>query len=224
MACGAVELSGARSGAPPRRQASTGSYELPIGERCALATHAIRETELLPWVDKIMDGFEEGKVSGKWLLKSGEKLDKETATEAIAKIERKIKRTGDRYADEELTREEYRAELARLRRQRDAYAAMSADEPDPEELTTLAGKWRTGDAAQRWEVLNALFERIHVRQDRKVEGYTPRMDRANRVSLLISSAFDAIYDWPEPEDGPGGLRRGKGGIRTLEGALHPLPA
>jgi hypothetical protein len=62
-----------------------------------------------------------------------------------------------------------------------------------------------------------------------VEGYTPRMHRANRVRLLISSAFEAIYDWPEPEDGPGAaassrLRRGKGGIRTLEGALHPLPA
>ena len=58
------------------------------------------------------------------------------------------------------------------------------------------GKWRTGDAAQRWDVLNALFNRIHVRQDRKVEGYTPRMDRANRVRLLISSAFDAIMTGP----------------------------
>jgi hypothetical protein len=47
--------------------------------------------------------------------------------------------------------------------------------------------------------------------------------------LLIGSALDAICDWPEPDDGPGAnasnrLRRGKGGIRTLEGALHPLPA
>jgi hypothetical protein len=50
---------------------------------------------------------------------------------------------------------------------------MSADEPDPKDLSTMASAWRTGDAAQRWEVLNALFERIHVRQDRKVEGYTP---------------------------------------------------
>lgn len=94
---------------------------------------------------------------------------------------------------------------------------MSADEPDSRELTTLAGKWGTGDPAQRWEVLSALFERIHVRQDRKIEGYTPRLDRANRVRLLISSALDAIYDWPEPDDGPGaavssGLRRGKGGV------------
>jgi hypothetical protein len=208
-----------------------GSYELPVGERCALATHAIRETELLPWVDTIMDGFEQGRISGKWLLKSSAKIDKESAGEAIARIERKIKRTGDRYEDEELTREEYRAELNRLRRQRDAYLAMSADEPDPEDLKTISAAWRKGDAAQRWEVLGSLFERIHIRQDRKVEGYTPRTDRANRVRLLIGTAFDSYYGWSEREaaEGPGAavsnrLRRGKGGIRTLEGALHPLPA
>ncbi len=169
-----------------------------------------------------MDGFEQGQISGKWLLKTGGKMDKETAAEAVAKIERKIKRTGDRYADEELTREEYRAELNRLRRQRDAYLAMSADEPDPEDLKTLSSAWRTGNAAQRWEVLGSLFERIHIRQDRKIEGYTPRMDRANRVRLLINTAFDYVYGWSEREatEGPGAavsnrLRRGKGGGQTL---------
>ncbi len=192
-----------------------GSYEFPTAERCSLATRAIREDELLPWVDRIMDGFEQGRISGKWLLKTGAKVDKETAAEVVAKIDRKIKRTGDRYADEELTRDEYRTEVARLRRQRDAYVAMSVDEPDPKELTTLSGKWRTGDAAQRWEVLNALFERIHVRQDRKVEGYTPRADRANRVRLLINTAFDYVYGWSEREaEGPGAEvanRLGSGG-------------
>ena len=106
---------------------------------------------------------------------------------------------------------------------------MSADEPDPKELATLAGKWGTGDPSQRWEVLSALFEKIHVRQDRKIEGYTPRVDRANRVRLLINTAFDYVYGWSEREaaEGPGAanrLRRGKGGIRTLEGVSHPLPA
>jgi DNA invertase Pin-like site-specific DNA recombinase len=209
-----------------------GSYEFPTAERCALAKKAIREAELLPWVETIMDGLDAGNIGGRWPLKSREKVDKETASEVIAKIDRKIKRTGDRYADEELTREEYRAELAKLRRQRDAYVAMSADEPNPKELSALSAEWRKGDPPQRWEILNSLFERIHVRQAPKhgewIEGYTPRLDRAKRVRMLISTAFASYYDWPEPEDGPGagvtGLRRGKGGIRTLEGALHPLPA
>jgi hypothetical protein len=177
---------------------------------------------VLPWVDTIMDGFDLGKISGKALIKTSTKVDKETAVEIVAKIDRKIKRTGDRYADEELSREEYRDLVAKLRRQKDAYIAIAAEEPDPKDLSTLSSAWKTGDAAQRWEVLNALFERIHVRQDRKVEGYTPRMDRAKKVRMLISTAFASYYDWPEPEpeDGPGAavanrLRRGGAGILLL---------
>ena len=135
-------------------------------------------------------------------MKSGPKVDKETAAEVIAKIERKIRRTGDRYAEEELTREEYRDEVARLRRQREAYVALAADEPDPKDLSTLSTTWRTGDPAKRWEILNALFEKIHVKQNRKVAGYTPRLDRAKRVRMLISTAFESVYDWPEPSAGP----------------------
>jgi hypothetical protein len=64
------------------------------------------------------------------------------------------------------------------------------------------------------EVLNALFERIHVKQDRRVEGYSPRVDRANRVRLLINTAFDYLYSWSEREaEGPGTAvgRLGSGG-------------
>ena len=94
---------------------------------------------------------------------------------------------------------------------------MSADEPNRKDLSTVSAAWRTGDEAQRWEVLNSLFERIHVRQDRKVEGYTPRMDHANRVRLLINTAFDYVYGWSEREaEGPGALtkrlRRGAEGF------------
>jgi hypothetical protein len=104
--------------------------------------------------------------------------------------------------------------------------AVSADEPDPEDLKTLSSAWRKGDAAQRWEVLGSLFERIHVRQDRKIEGYTPRMDRANRVRLLINTAFDYVYGWSEREaEGPDALTnrlsRGKGGFPTV---AWPTPA
>jgi hypothetical protein len=177
----------------------------------------MHETEILPWVDRIMEGLDVSGIDGRWPLKTGStKVDKETATEVIAKIERKIKRTVTLYADEELTREEYRAEVARLRRQRDAYVAISADEPDPKDLHTLSAVWRTGDAAQRWEVLDSLFERIHIKQNRKVEGFTPRLDRAKRVRMMISTAFTSYYDWPEPDDEPGAtvarLRRGGAGI------------
>ena len=206
-----------------------GSAELPSKDRCAMATKAIREEDFLPWVDHLMTGFEQKKELGLAVsrLLGRKAVAKETATEAVAKVTRMIaslsrnKVTEDSVLGEDPQREkEYRAELLRLGRQRDAYAAMAADEPDPRELVTLAGQWRTGDAAQRRAVLGALFEKIHVR-NRKVIGYTPRADRASRVSLLVSTAFDYATD------GPGAHRArvsGKGGIRTLEGALHPLPA
>jgi inorganic triphosphatase YgiF len=149
-----------------------------------------------------MEGLERGRIDARWPLKSGPKVDKETPAEVITKIERKIKRTGDRYSEEELTREEYRDEVTRLRRQREAYVAHAADEPDPKDLSTLSTTWRTGHPAQRW-VLNALFEKIHVKQNRGVAGYTARLDRALRVRMLISTTFESVYDWPEPSEGPG---------------------
>jgi hypothetical protein len=88
------------------------------------------------------------------------------------------------------------------------------DEPKPAELEGLAAQWKSGDAGQRWELLNALFERLHV-TDREIRGYTPRADRASGVALLLSTASDYLGD---------ARVSGKGGIRTLEGALHPLPA
>jgi len=56
---------------------------------------------------------------------------------------------------------------------------------------TLSSAWRTGNVGQRWEVLDSVFERIHIRQaEPEDRGYTPRSDRANRVRLLINTAFD----------------------------------
>ncbi len=74
-----------------------------------------------------------------------------------------------------------------------------------------------------------------IRADREIIGYTPRGDRANRVRLLLNTAWDYLSDPAEVEareqamgDGPGAARvsgiSGKGGIRTLEGVSHPLPA
>jgi hypothetical protein len=46
--------------------------------------HAVRESEFLPWAEAIVDGLERGQLSGKWLMKTGSKVDKETAVDASA--------------------------------------------------------------------------------------------------------------------------------------------
>lgn len=90
-----------------------------------------------------------------------------------------------------LATDDFRAELETLRRQRGIYSAQLVDEPKPEELEGIAAKWKSGDAQTRWELLNALFEKLHVK-DRKIMGYTPRGDRGSRVALLLGTARDYL--------------------------------
>ncbi|SRR5258708_40181377 len=95
-------------------------------------------------------------------------------------------------------------------------------------------------------VLHALWERIEIR-DRKVVKLTARADRAMRAHQLIATALQYVRTWtdddgvtraefdesdiedqprPTRDAGPGAARKtsrsGERGIRTLEGALHPL--
>ena len=161
-------------------------------------------------------------------------ITQDTAAGAVKNIDGQIKRLDTRFALGTLDETEFAHELRRLREQRAIYAAQATDDPKPAELEGIAAKWKGSDAAVRWELLNALFERLHVK-DREIIGYTPRGDRASRVALLLSTAEsyledDYNEDWTGPSDGdgPGAARvsriSGEGGIRTLEGALHPLPA
>jgi hypothetical protein len=81
--------------------------------------------------------------------------------------------------------------------------------------------------AQRWNVLNSLFERIELK-DGRIMGFKPRADRVGRVRLLIDTAIAfsgmtrSLAELKAMLTTDSGS--GKGGIRTLEGALHPLPA
>jgi len=77
--------------------------------------------------------------------------------------------------------------------------AQLSDDPKPAELEGVAAKWKSADSQTRWELLNALFEKLHVK-DRRISGYTPRADRGNRVALLIGTALDYR------DEGPGAAR------------------
>lgn len=110
-----------------------------------------------------------------------------------------------------------------LRAEIQALEAETAAPVNPVELLTLGQQWRSGDVVQRAAVLNALWQRIEVR-NRKVVKLTPRADRATRAHALISTALQYVSDGQfdesditdqTPDDlGPGAnLRRsGKGGV------------
>ncbi len=119
----------------------------------------------------------------------------------MSKIDWQLKNLGVRFQVEEITQDEYRAELERLRRQRKVYASQAESEPDPRELASLTGLWRSGDPGRQWEVLTSLFEKLHV-TNRRITSYTPRADRAARVQQLVSIAVqtmnpEADIDWGE---------------------------
>ncbi len=201
-------------------------------EPCAMAKQAVRESDLFPTIDAVFGDFLNG------IPAARSSVTIETAAVRIANAKRKLVRIGERYEADEITKEEWRAKGDKLRAEIAALESESAAPVDPIEQITLGQQWMKGDAVQRNAVLSALWERIEVR-DRKVVKLTARADRASRAHQLIATAlqyvrngeFDEsdITDQYGPDDGgPGAARNsersGKGGIRTLEGALHPLPA
>jgi hypothetical protein len=93
--------------------------------------------------------------------------------------------------------------------------------------------WEEGDSDARRQLLSTLFDRLILRDGSIVE-YVPRTEYAGEVIALVDQAIGpaGVVRAPQTEYGwraRGRPRRdvangGKGGIRTLEGALHPLPA
>ncbi len=165
------------------------------GNPCEQGEHAIREDALTPWVDSLMNGIEaawDASAGHSWLRVKA--ADKATAAGAVETIERQIKNLGTRFQVEEVSADEYRAELERLRLQRAVWAAQVIDEPTPAEFKGMPEHWRAGDTAARWEVLTALFERLIV-NGRKIVGYRPRADRAGQVVFIVNTALNV----PDPD-------------------------
>jgi DNA invertase Pin-like site-specific DNA recombinase len=200
---------------------------LQVGEPCDMGKHALFEADLLPVIDQLIGDF----FNGVALPGTRPKVKTETAAQALAKIKAQQERNQELYVDGDRDRAKYTAEKTRMVALAASYEEQDTPMPDKAELLTLGEMWRDGDVAQRWKVLSSLFERIELR-DRKIVGFKPRADRVGRVRLLINTAIDYAIGFDEEADaamaeGPGALNisgSGEGGIRTLEGALHPLPA
>ena len=86
--------------------------------------------------------------------------------------------------------------------------------------------------ARAFNLLGTLFDRLIVRDGQIVE-YVPRRDRIAEVIALVERAIPkGVVTAPQTEYGWRAKGRprtvtaigGKGGIRTLEGVSHPLPA
>jgi hypothetical protein len=93
--------------------------------------------------------------------------------------------------------------------------------------------WEAGDPDARRLLLSTLFERLIISDGAIIE-YVPRPEYAAEVIALVNEAIGpaGVITTARTEHGWRAKGRprtrlangGKGGIRTLEGALHPLPA
>ncbi|SRR6266852_6197866 len=96
-------------------------------------------------------------------------------------------------------------------------------------LDGVRDAWTQGSPTAKRRLLLTLFEALLVR-DGQIVNYRPRSDRAREVVDLVKVATRGGAEVASPvirrpgQHGRAFASGGKGGIRTLEGALHPLPA
>ena len=105
----------------------------------------------------------------------------------------------------------------------------------PIPIEGIGQAWHLADAGRRRALLGVFFEKLYV-ADGAIAKYVARREYAQEVEALIGMAVGDGLEFDVPVTGRGGnLKRefrasglsvvgGKGGIRTLEGASHPLPA
>ena len=175
-------------------------------ERCPGASHAIREDKLLPWADQLfqrLDAIAPARPEAERRV---------TSSEAVRQVEGQIERLTAVYVRfGQKSEAEYEAELRGLEALRDQLQAATPIKPTIR-LDGLHDAWVKANASERRALLGLLFDGLWVEDD-QIVAWIPRSDRKAEVIAIMEQAMG--------ETVPFG---GKGGIRTHEGASHPLPA
>lgn len=204
--------------------------DVATDHRCAGAQRSVREGRLLPWATLLFERIDALRPDDfdRALSKARRRP---TSPDALAQVEKSVERQRKLFTWGHISEADYLREAARLKELREQLRGAL---PTKRSLRVkgILDLWQRGDEHARRQLLGNLFERLVVRDGEIVE-YVPRADRAAEVIALVEQAVGtggAIngpreYGWRAK----GRPRRiiangGKGGIRTLEGVSHPLPA
>jgi hypothetical protein len=191
----------------------------------------VREARLLPWASVLFERVD---------ALRPEDFDKAVAAasrghaspDALAQVERSLERQRKLFTWGHISEADYLHEAARLEELREQ---LKGDLPAKRSIHIkgIRDLWEHGNADARRQLLGTLFERLIVR-DGTIAEYVPRPDYAAEVIALVEQAVGPSGAIKAPQTEYGWRARGrprsnvanggKGGIRTLEGALHPLPA
>jgi DNA invertase Pin-like site-specific DNA recombinase len=215
-------------------------------DRCLTATHSIREDRMRPWADYLF-----GKMSGLQPADFADAIravtsdDRVGAVDAIRKLEEQQKRVAHRYELGHIAEDAYKARWEELERLKEQWKVAPTTEQKVPSLpiASLSTGWSLASPRQKRDLLGLLFDKLWVRRtpDNKweaehgqqvdvIDSFVPRSDYPveviSLVGLVVAPGTHVMFDMPAiPRPGrPTLVGSGKGGIRTLEGALHPLPA
>jgi DNA invertase Pin-like site-specific DNA recombinase len=216
-----------------------------VSDRCA--SPAVREDVLLAWADALFARIADR--IGKGLTISSATTTKRKASgSSVKSLEASLSRlelgwirgtTSDAMYGTERTRLQQKLEQAMI----EELVPSSSSESLPPDWKAMFTDWQRAGASIQRHTLNTLFEALHV-EDGAVISYTPRAEQRATIERVIGQVTKGGFTYSAPLTGRGsnltktarterrtarlpiqvdGIR-GKGGIRTLEGALHPLPA
>ncbi len=196
-----------------------------IANPCPGASRTVREDKLLPWAEYLFEELDKLR-PGDFTKMRGRRPRQ--AAESFAQIDLSLDRYQQMFAWGHINATEYKRHHDRLTSRRE----QLEDDVAPQRTIKLDGvhdAWKQGSPTSKRRLLLRLFEALLVR-DGQIVNYRPRSDRAQEVVDLVLAATGGRAEVDSPvirRPGQHGLAfasGGKGGIRTLEGALHPLPA
>jgi hypothetical protein len=206
---------------------------------------AVREDVLMAWANALFERIKKrGELNIEPLPPIEAATKKPRPNRSLASIEKTLERLEVSWAAGRLSDATYKAERAKYEQLFEEVKAAPAATAPPPDYEFLTDAWRraNGDPAIYRHTLNRIFDALFV-EDGEVKRYRPRAEYRRNVEQVISWAMEGGgFKWSAPRTGRGSNLskqarherrtsrlqvdggRGKGGIRTLEGALHPLPA
>jgi DNA invertase Pin-like site-specific DNA recombinase len=213
-----------------------------VSDRCSSA--AVREDVLLAWAGALF-----GRIAdriGNGLTVSSETPKRKSPGPTVESIEASLNRLELAWVRGTATENLYATERARLLgKLEQAMIAEVVPSPDalPIDWKAMFSDWQRANPAMQRRTLNKLFEALYV-EDGAVISYNPRAEQRPAIERVIGHVVKGGFSYEVPITGRGanlkkearaarrtarlpiqaGGIRGKGGIRTLEGVSHPLPA
>ena len=204
-----------------------------VAERCT--SRPLRDDVLDLWATALFGRLEAVQPEAVRGAVIGERERRQIRTTSVEQVSASLERLEKLFVWGHVAEGDYLARRRQLEELRAEFQKPAAGASIPVPITGIGQAWCQADPAHRRLLLGLFFEKLYS-DEGFVTRYVPRREHALVIEAVITLAVGDGLEFDVPLTGRGGnLKRefrasglsvlgGKGGIRTLEGALHPLPA